>query len=277
MRNPWELGWGACPALPLTSWVTKDEPLNQSEPQFFLCRLPAMPLEKPRYHRPVLSPRLAGGQHFPFISSVQFSSVAQSCLTLCDPWNAARLNRLPCPSPTPAACSNTRVHRVGDAIQPSHPLSSIPFHFISCDLLINQVRKLKLRGETACPKHPGELVAREVKLPDSESRAPTLSFEPFFPCTVGWLREENEGFVCGCSALTSSDHKGAPSELFRVSCVPGEGDFRSFCSKVHGLPGLQPRLPPHQASEGSTTIQHLPEPLPTSFLPPPPTSHPRKI
>ena len=32
--------------------------------------------------------------------------------------------RLPCPSPTPGVNSNSQVHRVGDAIQPSHPLSS---------------------------------------------------------------------------------------------------------------------------------------------------------
>ena len=32
--------------------------------------------------------------------------------------------RLPCPSPTPGAYSN-HVHWVGDAIQPSHPLSSL--------------------------------------------------------------------------------------------------------------------------------------------------------
>ena len=31
--------------------------------------------------------------------------------------------RPPCPSPSPGACSDS-VHRVGDAIQPSHPLSS---------------------------------------------------------------------------------------------------------------------------------------------------------
>ena len=32
--------------------------------------------------------------------------------------------RLPCPSPTPGACSKTHVHRVSDAIPPSHPLLS---------------------------------------------------------------------------------------------------------------------------------------------------------
>ena len=57
-------------------------------------------------------------------SSVQFSSVAQSCLTLCHPMNHS----------TPGLpvhhhlleFTQTHVHRVGDAIQPSHPLSS-PF------------------------------------------------------------------------------------------------------------------------------------------------------
>ena len=32
--------------------------------------------------------------------------------------------RLPCPSPTPRACSNSHIHRVSDAIQPSYPLLS---------------------------------------------------------------------------------------------------------------------------------------------------------
>ena len=56
--------------------------------------------------------------------SVQFSSVAQSCPTLCDPMNGS----------TPGLLvhhqllefTQTHAHRVSDAIQPSHPLSS-PF------------------------------------------------------------------------------------------------------------------------------------------------------
>ena len=51
-------------------------------------------------------------------NSVQFSSVTQPCLTLCDP-----MDRLPCPPPTPGAYSNScPLHPC--AIQPSHPLSS---------------------------------------------------------------------------------------------------------------------------------------------------------
>ena len=39
------------------------------------------------------------------IFSVQFSSVAQSCLTLCNTVDCG--SRLPCPSPTPGACSSS--------------------------------------------------------------------------------------------------------------------------------------------------------------------------
>ena len=56
--------------------------------------------------------------------SVQFSSVAQSCPTLCNPMNHSTAglhvhHQLP-------EFNQTHVHRVGDTIQPSHPLSS-PF------------------------------------------------------------------------------------------------------------------------------------------------------
>ena len=54
------------------------------------------------------------------ISSVQFSSVAQSCPTLCDPMNCLPVHhQLP-------EFTQTHAHRVGDAIQPSHPLMSPP-------------------------------------------------------------------------------------------------------------------------------------------------------
>ena len=56
------------------------------------------------------------------VMTSQFSSVTQSCLILCDPMNCSmpgfpvhhQLQEL----------TQTHVYRVGDAIQPSHPLSS---------------------------------------------------------------------------------------------------------------------------------------------------------
>ena len=55
--------------------------------------------------------------------NAQFSSVAQSCPTLCDPLNCSMLglsvhHQLP-------EFTETHVHQVGDAIQPSHPV--VPF------------------------------------------------------------------------------------------------------------------------------------------------------
>ena len=58
----------------------------------------------------------------PSLSSVQFSSVTQSCQTLCDPMNRSTPG-LPAHHPLPEF-TQTHVHRVGDAIRPSHPLSS---------------------------------------------------------------------------------------------------------------------------------------------------------
>ena len=57
-----------------------------------------------------------------FTSSVQFSSVAQSCPTLCDHMNR-RTPGLPVHHKLPEF-TQIHVHRVSDAIQPSHLLSS---------------------------------------------------------------------------------------------------------------------------------------------------------
>ena len=54
--------------------------------------------------------------------SVQFSSVTQLCATLCDPMNRSTPG-LPVHHHLPEF-TQTHIHRVGDAIQPSHPLSS---------------------------------------------------------------------------------------------------------------------------------------------------------
>ena len=56
------------------------------------------------------------------ISSVQFSHVTQSCPTLCNPMNLS-MPGLPVHHQLPEF-TQTHVHWVGDAIQPSHPLSS---------------------------------------------------------------------------------------------------------------------------------------------------------
>ena len=63
--------------------------------------------------------------HHPLLSrllKIQFSSVAQSCLTLCDPI-VCSMPGLPVHHQL-LEFTQTHVHSVGDATQPSHPLSS---------------------------------------------------------------------------------------------------------------------------------------------------------
>ena len=55
-------------------------------------------------------------------TSVQFTSLAQSCLTLCNPTNSSTPS-LPVHHQLPES-TQTHVHQVDDAIQPSHPLLS---------------------------------------------------------------------------------------------------------------------------------------------------------
>ena len=63
----------------------------------------------------------------PKVKSVQFSSLSQSCLTRCDPMDCSMTcflvhHQVP-------EITQPHVHRVGDAIQPSHPLLPPSFAF----------------------------------------------------------------------------------------------------------------------------------------------------
>ena len=66
---------------------------------------------------------VSGGQSIGDSASVQFSSVAQSCLTLCNSMHCS-MPGLPVHHQWPEF-TQTHVHWVGYAIQPSHPLSSL--------------------------------------------------------------------------------------------------------------------------------------------------------
>ena len=70
--------------------------------------------------------------------SVKFRSVAQSCLTLCDPMTAACQASL---SFTISEFAQTHVHWFGDSIQPSHSLPSLillPSIFPSISVFSNE-------------------------------------------------------------------------------------------------------------------------------------------
>ena len=77
--------------------------------------------------------------HINITNSVQFSSVALSCPTLCDPMNPSTAG-LPVHHQLPES-TQTHVHCVGDAIQPSHPghpLLLLPSIFASMRVFSNE-------------------------------------------------------------------------------------------------------------------------------------------
>ena len=88
----------------------------------------------------------------------QFSSVAQSCLTLCDPMDWSRPGFPVFHQPLELA--QTHVHRAGDAIQPSHPLSSPSppafnrsqhqglFHWVSSLHQVAKILELQLQHQS---------------------------------------------------------------------------------------------------------------------------------
>ena len=106
----------------------------------------------------ILSPssHLSSGSHWH--ASVQFSSVAQLCLTLCDPMNCSTPG-LPVHHQLPES-TQTHVHWVGDAIQSSHPLSSPsppapnlshhqgPFKWVSSSHQVAKVLEFQLQHQS---------------------------------------------------------------------------------------------------------------------------------
>ena len=111
--SPWPVSWMCSMLLVISGLFTPCKWLSQ----FCLSRniIPNGILPFPLLYYQVPFPLLTQ-------SLIQFSSVAQSCPTLCDPMNHS----------TPGLpvhhrlleFTQTRVHRVSDAIQPSLPLSS---------------------------------------------------------------------------------------------------------------------------------------------------------
>ena len=91
----------------------------------------------------------------------QFSSVAQSCLTLCDTMNRSTPG-LPVHHQLPQL-TQIHAHWVGDAIQPSHPLSSPPppapnpsqpqglFQWVNSLHEVSKVLKFQLQYKTNRP------------------------------------------------------------------------------------------------------------------------------
>ena len=109
---------------------------------------------------------------------LQFSSVAQSCPTLCNPMNRSTPG-LPVHHQLPEF-TQTHVHWVGDAIQPSHPLSSPsppapnPSQHQSLFQFVNSLHENGLVGSPFSPR-------------DSQESSPTPQFKSINSSVLSFL------------------------------------------------------------------------------------------
>ena len=134
--------------------------------------------------------------------SVQFSSVAQSCLTLGDPMNRSTPG-LPVHHQLPEF-TQTDVHWVSDAIQPSHPLSSPSppapnssqhqslFQWVNSSHKVAKVLEFQLQHHSF-QRNPradllqNRLVGSPCSPRDSEASSPTPQFKSINSSALSFL------------------------------------------------------------------------------------------
>ena len=140
-------------------------------------------------------------------SSVQFSSVAQSCSTLFDPMEWSK-SGLPVHHQLPEF-TQTQVHWLGDAIQPSHPLSSPSppafnlsqhqglFKWVSSSHLVAKVLEFQLQF---------------FKVSASVLPMNTQDWSPWG--WTGWISLQSKGLLKVFSDTTVQKHQLFSAQLF---------------------------------------------------------------
>ena len=137
---------------------------------------------------------------------VQFSSVTQLCPTLCDTMNHS-MPGLPVHHHLPEF-TQTHVHRVGDAIQPSHPLSSPSppapnpskrqglFQWVNSSHQVSKVLEFQLQHQSFqwSPRTDflqDGLIGSPCSPRDSQESSPTSKFKSINSLELSFLHSPN--------------------------------------------------------------------------------------
>ena len=123
-------------------------------------------------------------------NSVHFSSIAQSCPALCDPMNHS-MPGLPVHHQLPES-TQTHVHRVSDAIQPSHPL--IRFFSNESTLCMRRPEYWSFSFSIIPSKEIQGLISFRIDWLDLLAVQGTLQLDSFSPTLP----------VCNCSLVLSA-------------------------------------------------------------------------
>ena len=124
--------------------------------------------------------------------SVQFCSVAQLCLTLCNPIDCS-MPGLPVHHQLPEF-TQTHIHWVGDAIQPSHPLSSPSPPAFNLSLFFPMSQFFTSGGQS-------------IRVSPSASVLP-MNIQDWFPLGwTGWISLQSKGLSSVFSNTTVQKHQ----------------------------------------------------------------------
>ena len=145
-----------------------------------------------------------------WLVQLQFSSVAQSCLSLCDPMDCS-MPGLPVHHQL-SEFSQTHVHCVGDAIQPSHPLLSPSppapnpsqhqslFQWVSFSHEVAKVLEFQLQHHSF-QRNPradllqNGLVGSPCSPRDSQESSPTPWFKSINSSVLSFLQSPNLTYI----------------------------------------------------------------------------------
>ena len=134
------------------------------------------------------------------MQNISLRSVGQSCLTLCDPMDSS-VPGLPVHHQLPEL-TQTHVHRVGDAIQPSHLSSPSPptFNLSQHQGLFQWV-------------HSSHQVAKILGVSPSASVLP-MNIQDWFPLGwTGWISLQSKGLSRVFSNTTVQKHQFFSAQL----------------------------------------------------------------
>ena len=191
-------------------------------------------------------------------SQTQFSSVTQSCPTLCDPMDC-RTPGLPVYQQLPEF-TQAHVHWVGDAIQPSHPLSSPSF--LAFSLFEHQVFPVSQFFASVL-----EYLAKVLECPLQHQSFQWTLTQDWSPLGwTGWISLQFKGlskvfsnttvqkrlfFSAQLSLWANSHTQLSTTESQALSSLPSEEEYSLprvlkstplFLTPIKGLPWPQPSL-----------------------------------
>ena len=147
----------------------------------------------------------------------QIRSVAQSCPTLCNPMNCSTPG-LPVHHQLPEF-TETHVHRVSDAIQPSHPLSSP-------SLAPNPSQQSSYQNEIVCPFSLQILIYRPSTWSSGFTADSLIKSLP--ACT----RDDRDPRFDPTSGRSPGEGNGNP---LQYSCLGNPTDREAWQATVHGV------------------------------------------